>query len=272
MNNNGVFQFCELKNTNYSFFILKFSVFIPYHLRPAFPCSRDHPMKNAFLYSLKSSIPVMISFFPVGVAYGILMQTSGYGWGWTAGTSIFVFAGSLQYLMVSFLTGTTPLLTVAVMALLLNSRHIFYGIPFIEKWKKYGFWRYFLIFALPDETFSLHCANDYDDGSPAHKRMTYVFTAALVYAYWIVFSVAGALIGQLFLFRTDGIDFAMTALFIVILLEQLRESASRIPAAIALCSALVCLIVLGPDAFILPALLLTVVILLLLRPRLEVQP
>ncbi len=229
-------------------------------------------MKNAFRYAFKASIPILVSFFPVGIAYGILMAASGYGWLWSGGTSLLVFAGSLQYLMVDFFTQGTPLVTVAVMALLLNSRHIFYGIPFIERWRDYGPWRYFLIFALPDEAFSLHCANDFDDGDPTHKRMSYVFSAALIYAYWVVFSAMGGLVGGLFLFRTDGVDFAMTALFLVILLEQLKEKGSRVPALIALCTAAVCLLVLGPDAFILPALLLTVLILLALRPRLEVQP
>ena len=229
-------------------------------------------MKNAFLYAFKASIPILVSFFPVGIAYGILMAANGYGWLWCGGTSLLVFAGSLQYLMVDFFTQGTSLVTVAVMALLLNSRHIFYGIPFIEKWKGYGKWRYFLIFALPDEAFSLHCANDFDDGDATHKRMSYVFSAALIYAYWVVFSAMGGLVGSLFRFRTDGIDFSMTALFLVILLEQLRERDSRVPALIALGAALVCLIVLGPDAFILPALLITVLILLVLRPRLEVQP
>ena len=107
-------------------------------------------MKQAFLYSLKNSLPIFVSFLPVGLAYGIVMQTAGYNWLWTAGTCATVLAGSLQFLMVSFFAGGASLLAVAAMALLLNSRHIFYGIPFIEKWKGYGFWRYFLIFALPE--------------------------------------------------------------------------------------------------------------------------
>ena len=194
-------------------------------------------MKQAFLYSLKKSLPVLVSFIPVGLAYGILMQTSGYNWIWTAGTCVSVFAGSLQFLMVSFFAGGVSLLTVAAMALLLNSRHIFYGIPFIEKWRGYGPWKYFLIHALPDETFSLHIANDFDDGNERHKKYTYVFSAALVF------------------------------LFIVILLEQLRGRDARIPALIALCSSLTCLVLLGPDRFILPSLMVTVALLLVLQQR-----
>ena len=224
-------------------------------------------MKQAFLYSLKKSLPVLVSFIPVGLAYGILMQTSGYNWIWTAGTCVSVFAGSLQFLMVSFFAGGVSLLTVAAMALLLNSRHIFYGIPFIEKWRGYGPWKYFLIHALPDETFSLHISNDFDDGNERHKKYTYVFSAALVFLYWTISSVAGALIGRLIRFNTEGIDFALTALFIVILLEQLRGRDARIPALIALCSSLTCLFLLGPDRFILPSLMVTVALLLVLQQR-----
>ena len=132
------------------------------------------------MYSLKHSLPIFISFVPVGLAYGILMQSAGFNWIWSGVSSLFVFAGSLQFLAVSFFAGGVSLITVVVMALLLNSRHIFYGIPFIEQWRKYGLWRLFLIYALPDETFSLHCSNDFDDGNPEDKKWTQIFDAALV--------------------------------------------------------------------------------------------
>ncbi len=226
-------------------------------------------MKRAFLYALKNSIPILISFLPVGIAYGILMATAGYSWIWTGATSLVILAGSLQFLMLTFFAGGISLLTVALMALLLNSRHIFYGIPFIEKWRKYGFWKYFLIFSLPDETFSLHCANDFDDGNEKHKKMTYVFSAVLVHLYWVVSSILGALLGGIIEFDTTGIDFALTALFIVILLEQMKGADSKLPALIALVSALVCLFIIGPGNFILPSLMITVVILLALRGKIE---
>ena len=226
-------------------------------------------MKRAFLYAFKLSLPVLISFLPVGIAYGILMATAGYSWVWTGATSLVVLAGSLQFLMLTFLAGGVSLITVALMALLLNSRHIFYGIPFIEKWREYGFWRYFLIFSLPDETFSLHCANTFDDGCEAHKKMSYVFSAALVQLYWVVSSILGALLGSVIRFETTGIDFALTALFIVILLEQMKGASSKLPALIALVSSVVCLLIIGPANFILPSLMITVVILLSLRGKLE---
>ena len=229
-------------------------------------------MKKAFLYSLKHSIPVMVSFFPLGIAWGLLMQTSGFNWIWTGATSIFVFAGSLQFLMVSMFTGGISLLTVAAMALLLNSRHIFYGIPFIEQFRKYGAWKFLLILLLPDETFSLHCSNDFDDGNERHRMFSFIFEAVLVYSYWVVFTVLGALIGSLIPFDSSGIDFAMTALFIVILLDQLKSSRfGALPAVAAVCSSAACLLIFGPSGFILPSLLLTVGVLFLLRGRIEAK-
>ena len=227
-------------------------------------------MKKAFQYSLKHSIPILISFIPVGIAYGILMQTSGYNWIWTGACSLFIFAGSLQFLAVSFFAGGISLVTVTVMALLLNSRHIFYGIPFIEQWRKYGPWKLFLIYALPDEAFSLHCSNTFDEKDENGKKWSYIFDALLVLVYWVVLSVIGALIGSLIKFKTDGIDFSLTALFIVILIEQLKASkGSALPALIAAVSALSCLLLFGSANFILPALAITVVLLILFRGRIE---
>ena len=227
-------------------------------------------MKKAFLYSLKHSIPILISFIPVGLAYGILMQTSGLNWLWTGACSLFIFAGSLQFLAVSFFAGGVSLFSVAVMAFLLNSRHIFYGIPFIDRWKQYGPWKLFLIYALPDEAFSLHCSNTFDDGSEEDRKWTYVFDALLVLLYWVILSVTGALIGSLISFNTDGIDFTLTALFIVILTEQMKTADGNVlPAVIAAVSSVICLLLFGPSGFILPSLMMTVLLLNLLRGRIE---
>lgn len=223
-------------------------------------------MKKALLYSFQHSIPILISFIPVGLAYGILMQTAGLNWIWTGACSLFIFAGSLQFLAVSFFAGGISIVTVAVMALLLNSRHIFYGLPFLEKWKDYGPAKLFLIYALPDEAFSLHCSNSFDDGNETHKKWTYIFSALLVLVYWVILSVLGALIGSMITFDTTGIDFALTALFIVILIEQLKAAKGAVlPAVIAAVSSVVCLLLFKPSGFILPSLLTTVLLLFVFR-------
>ena len=223
-------------------------------------------MKKAFQYSFRHSLPILISFIPVGIAYGILMQTSGLNWVWTGACSLSIFAGSLQFLAVSFFAGGVSLGTVAVMALLLNSRHIFYGIPFIEQWKQYGPWRLFLIYALPDEAFSLHCSNNFDDGNEEHRKWTFIFDALLILIYWVSLTILGALVGTLIPFDTTGIDFALTALFIVILIEQLKAAkGSTLPAIIAAVSSVVCLLLFGPSGFILPSLMITMVLLTVFR-------
>lgn len=224
-------------------------------------------MKKAFAFALRRSLPILVGFFPVGIAYGLLMQNAGYNFLWTGACSLFVLTGSLQFLMVSFFSEGTPLTTVAVMSLLLSSRHIFYGLSFIEKFREFGPWRWFLIYALNDESYSLHCAYEPQEGLV--EKWVFVFTAAIVAFYWIACSMVGALIGDLITFNTTGIDFALTALFTVILLDQLRGARTKLPAGIALISSVVCILVFGPANFILPSLLLTVAALTLLRPHLE---
>lgn len=224
-------------------------------------------MKKTFVFAFRRSLPILISFFPVGLAYGLLMQNAGYNFLWTGACSLFVLAGSLQFLMISFFAEGTPLATVAVMSLLLNSRHVFYGLSFVEKFRSFGPWRWFLIYSLCDENYSLHCAYRPEEG--VIEKWAYVLTAALVTFYWLVLSMLGTLIGNLITFDTTGIDFALTALFVVILLDQLRDAGTKLPAGIALLSSGVCILLFGAANFILPSLLLTVAALTVLRPRLE---
>lgn len=225
-------------------------------------------VKKSFLYSLRHSIPILIGFFPTGVAYGILMQSIGYNAAWVGLSSIVVFAGSLQFLMVSFLGGGVSLITVAVLSLLLNSRHIFYGLSFIERfgsYKKLSKW--FLVYSLADECYSLHC--DYKQEEGVNEEAAFVMTGALVVCYWLVFTMLGAVIGNLISFDTTGIDFALTALFIVILLDQIRGAKSRLPLYIAGISSIVSIIIFGTANFILPSLIFTTACLCLCKGRIE---
>lgn len=224
-------------------------------------------MKTTFRYALRRSLPILLGFVPLGLAYGVLMRSAGYNFLWSGACSFFVLAGSLQFLMVSFLTGAMPIATVAVMALLLNSRHIFYGLPFLEKFRAFGPWRYYLIFGLSDEVFSQHC--DYRPTPGVDEKWSFVFSTLLVHVYWVVSTIAGGLLGALIRFDTTGIDFSLTALFIVILLDQMHGADVRLPAALAAASGVVCILVFGAANFILPSLVITSAGLMLLRPRLE---
>ena len=225
-------------------------------------------MKQTFLYAFRRTIPIMLGFFPLGIAYGVLMESIGYNFLWSTLTSLTVLAGSLQFLMVEFFVNGTPLITVALLALLLNSRHIFYGISFVERFRSFGSGsRLFLIYSLSDESYSLHCAHKPQEG--VDEKWAHLFSAGFVLFYWLVFTFMGGLVGQLITFDTTGIDFSLTALFVVILIDQLREAKTMLPAAIAVVSGIVCILIFGAANFILPSLLITVAVLCLLRPRLE---
>lgn len=216
-------------------------------------------IKNSFRYALRRSVPIMVGYFPVGVAYGILMSSAGYGAVWSALAGLFVYAGSLQMLMVTFFENGVPLLTVTVTVLLLSSRHLFYGISFIGKFRSYGAWKYFLIYGMSDESYSLLCSYKEQDG--ADEKWVHIFSTALIWIYWIFFSVLGGLVGSLITFNTDGIDFALTALFVVILIDGLRGAKSKMPGVIAAVSSVGWILAVGADSFLLPSLLTTVAIL-----------
>ena len=220
-------------------------------------------LKKTFIYALRHSLPIFAGFLPLGLAYGVLMQNAGYNALWTGATCLFVFAGSLQFLMISFFTTSISYVTVAVMALLINSRHIFYGISLIEKFRNFGLWKYYLIYSLTDENYSLHCSAKMEEGMD--EKWTYIFTATLTLLYWTVSCVLGSLIGTLITIDMTGVDFALTALFVTILLDQLKDAVSRLPAVIAVFSSIICLLIFGPDNFILPSLIITVAALTVLR-------
>ena len=224
-------------------------------------------MRKTAVYAFHHSIPILIGFFPVGIAYGLLMQQAGYNFLWSGACSLFVLAGSLQFLMVTFFAGGVSLATVAVLALLLNSRHLFFGISFLEKFKEYGPWKYFLIYGLTDESYSLLCS--YIPRDDVEEKWVHIFDTALIWSYWILFSMFGCLAGTLLPFDMTGVDFAMTALFIVLLINQLEHCESKLPAAVSFVSALACLLIFGPDNFLLPSLAATVVALIAFQGRLE---
>lgn len=226
-------------------------------------------MKQTFLYAFRRTVPIMLGFFPLGIAYGVLMESIGYNAWWSGLVSLTVLAGSLQFLMVSFFTASTPLVTVALLALLLNSRHIFYGISFVEKFRSFGKGsRAFLIYSLSDESYSLHCAHEPQEG--INEKWAHLLTGFFVMFYWVVFSILGGLVGSAITFDTTGIDFSLTALFVVILIDQMRGAKTLLPVYLAVISGVVCILIFGPDHFILPSLIITVAVLCLLRRKLEI--
>ncbi len=218
-------------------------------------------------YALRRTLPILLGFFPIGVTYGILMESIGYSFLWSGLCSAVVLAGSLQFLMVSFFSGGASLVTIIVMSLLLNSRHIFYGLSFIEQFNSYGPWKPFMIYGLVDEGYSLLCSYKHIEG--VNDKWVNILSTGCIWLFWTAFSMLGGLIGSLITFDTTGFDFALTAIFITISLDQLREADSPLPALIAAASGVVCLALIGPGSFILPSLIATTAALMLLRPVLE---
>lgn len=224
-------------------------------------------MNSKTLYfAFKMSLPVLFGYLFLGSAFGIMLYEAGYNFIWAIIISLFVYAGSGQFLLVSMLTSHAALSDIAIMTFFVNSRHIFYGISFIEKFRSYS-WRYpYLIFSLTDETYGVN--SSFSDVPKGVNEGDARFLIGLFdHIYWIIGSVIGSLAGQLIKIDFTGIDFSMTALFTVIFIDQMRASKSKLPGIIGVFCAIICLLIFGADKFLLPSLIVTVAILLLSKSR-----
>lgn len=221
--------------------------------------------QNPIVFAWKQSIPVMLGYIFLGIAFGLLLQNAGYSFLWAFLVSVVVYAGSMQFVLVTLLTSGAGLLSAVLMTLFINGRHIFYGLSFVEKYKKMGKAYPYLVFSLTDETYSVLCGTKIPEGMDDKK--VFVWISFLDQCYWVLGSVIGALAGSYIAFDSTGIDFSMTALFIVIVVEQWQGAKSHFPALLGAICGILWLIILGPDRFILPALCSCVVILLLARRR-----
>ena len=223
-------------------------------------------MKKAFRPAFAVTIPVLCGYLFIGFAFGVMLRDTGFAPPWAFLSSLTIYAGSGQYLLVSLLAANASLVTVAVMTLLLNCRHIFYGLSFLETFHQMGHKKWYMIFSLTDETYSLLCSLKTPEGIDPNAMRFWI--ALLDHSYWIFGSVIGAVIGGVLPFDSTGIDFAMTSLFTVIFVEQWMSAKCHIPAFLGLGAAAVSLAILGPDNFILPAMVAICVMLAALRGRL----
>lgn len=216
-------------------------------------------MRKTLQYAFVQTIPVLFGYLFLGIAFGLLLQKSGFNYLWALMISTFVYAGSMQFVLISFLNSDISLLSVALITLSINSRHIFYGLSFIDRFKQMGKAYPYMIFSLTDETYSLLCGIKV----PEHfdEKKVHLSIALFNQSYWIAGSVIGSLLGSVLPFNTTGIDFAMTALFVVIFVEQWISAKSHSAALIGLGSGITSLVLFGPSNFILPALIITVAIL-----------
>ena len=209
-------------------------------------------------YAFTKSLPVMAGYIFLGIAFGILLEEAGYNYIWAFFMSVFIFAGSMQFALVPLMAaGASPLL-VAITTILVNGRHIFYGVSFIEAFSKIK-QKPYMIFALSDETYSVLCGCRSED-KDEKNRDSWFLIALFDQCYWIIGSVIGALLGEALPIDFTGIDFSMTALFVVILIEQILSCKKKniVIAIVSMVITTIVLILLGAANFLLPALIITV--------------
>ena len=221
---------------------------------------RREDIRKAFI----ASVPVMAGYIVLGAGFGIVLETKGLGLIWAVAMSVFIYAGSMQYVAIELVTGGASLITTALTTLMVNARHLFYGISMVDKYKGAGKKKPYLIFALTDETYSLVCSDE--SVKDVNNKYLYYFTVSLLnQIYWITGTVIGSLSGRMINFSTEGIDFALTALFVTIFTEQWISEKNHGPAIAGLASSILCLVVFGKDNFLIPAMCCIVAVLGFMR-------
>ena len=213
------------------------------------------------------TVPVLMGYLAIGMAFGLMLQSIGCGVGWAVLMSAVIYAGSGQYLGVSLLAAGASLPQTAFLTLIINFRHLVYGLSMLEKFRGMGARKLYMIFSLTDETYALLSSAKAPEGVDEHD---FFFAVALLdHSYWIAGSIIGAVLGAALGFDTTGVDFAMTALFLVIAVGQWRAAGSHLPALLGGAATLISLLLAGAEDMLLPALGMIVTALTLLRPRLD---
>ena len=219
--------------------------------------------RNAIRAAFLDTVPVMTGYVFLGFGFGILMYQSGYGVLWAGAMSLFIYAGSMQYVAVGLLTSGAGLVTTALTTLVVNARHLFYGISMIDAYKGSGRKKPYLIFALTDETYSLVSQNQPPEGISRHG---YCFLVSLFdQIWWITGTILGSLAGRVLPIDLEGIEFVLTALFVTIFVEQWLSTKNHAPAIIGVASSAICLLIFGKDIFLIPSMALIAATLILLR-------
>lgn len=220
-------------------------------------------LKKAFPYT----VPVMMGYLFMGAAFGILLTSAGYSWIWAPFMSILIYAGSMQFVAIEILTSPFNLIGTFFLTIMVQARHLFYGLSMLDKFRGAGKKKWYMIFSLTDETYSLHCALTPPEDVDAHWFRFLV--ALLDQLYWITGCTAGALLGSLLTFDTTGIDFVMTALFVVIFVEQWENNQNHIPALTGVVVTFACLLLFGTDIFLIPAMAGILLVLLGARKKMD---
>lgn len=207
--------------------------------------------KRALRGAFRSTLPILAGYIVLGFGFGVLLAKAGYSPLWALGMSVTIYAGAMQYVGADLLACHASLVSVAMTTLMVQARHLFYGISLIDKYKGAGFKKLFMIFQITDETYALVSSSKYPEG--ADPQWYYFFVSMFNYIYWIIGGVLGALVGSLFDFNSKGIDFSMTAIFVSVFIDQWKNSKNHTSSIIGLVSTAICLIIFGNKSFLIPA-------------------
>ncbi len=217
----------------------------------------DGKKRKAFQAALPHTLPICVGFLFLGMSYGFLMRSKGFSVIYPMLMSFFIFAGSMEFVTVNLLMATFDPLHAFVLALMVNARHLFYGISMLQKYKNTGWKKFYLIYGMCDESFSINCT--VAPPPDVDKGWFMFFVTLLNQIYWVSGATLGALLGYVLRFDTTGIEFVMTALFTVMFVNQWEESEDHRPALTGVICSLLCLLIFGSDGFLLPAMLLIIV-------------
>lgn len=210
-------------------------------------------MKKAFKEALPHTMPICVGFLFLGISYGFFMTSLGFSFLYPMCMSIFIFAGSMEFVTANLLLSVFDPIQAFLLTLMVNARHLFYGISMLDKYQGHGWKSIYLIFGMCDESFSINCT--VEPPQDVDKGWFMFFVTFLNHIYWITGATLGAVLGSVLNFNTQGIEFVMTALFVVMFLNQWQESKDHTPALIGLFGTFVCLLVFGKDSFMIPSMI-----------------
>ncbi len=226
--------------------------------------------KSAVRAAFLDTVPVMTGYVFLGFGFGILLHQAGYGALWAAAMSLFIYAGSMQYMAVSLLSSGAGLLTAALTTVVVNARHLFYGISMVDAYKGAGKKKPYMIFALTDETYSLVSKNQVPEGMSRHAYCLLVSLFDQI--YWVAGTLLGSLAGSLLPINYEGIEFVLTALFVTIFVEQWLSTKKHAPAIIGVASSVICLLIFGRDVFLIPSMVVIALLLTVMRKTRKEEP
>jgi len=218
--------------------------------------------------AFSATIPVLLGYSTIGIAYGLLLVTSGLPWWLAPLSSVVVFAGAAQFMSINLLVTGAGLVEIALLTLLINARHMVYGLSLLGPFGEARRWKPYLVYALTDETYGLLTTVKPPEG--ASRESFFALVSALDQSYWVLGSLVGALAGALIPAAwTEGLDFALTALFIVLLVEQGRSVRVAAPYLVALAASVIALLLFGPANLLVAAILIAIAGILVLKPLVE---